>query len=551
MANHNNKIPSIERTWLKKYKNSNVQSYPEKSMYRYIYDSNEHNMDSIAMIYFDKKITYKEMFENIQKCTMSFVIQGIKQGDFVSIISLNTPETIYCIYALNRLGAVINFIQPTISDQEVLEQIDITNSKLVIILDKILDKYMKVNFSVPTIVLSVGESAGGFSGVMMRLTSRNSSYKEFVTNIETKFDEINDGNAPAIIIYTSGSTGVPKGVILSNNNVNSAAWQCSISGKNYKRGEIFLNVLPPFIAFGISMLHLCFYVGMTEVIGLVPTVKAVSKQISKYHPNRFVIGPAIIELIEQYKGNDLSFLVDLTGGGGSISLEKENSINEILAKKNSKSKYLVGYGMTELSAAVSMNFNESNKLQSIGHPLPLTNVKIVDVDNGEELTYNQIGELLISTPGLMIGYYNNDAETLKVIEEIDGVKWLHTGDLAKVDEEGFVFITGRLKRIYTAKGEDSQIYKIFPQRMEETIEEIESIDKCGVVVIKDDIQLNIPVVFVTLTSNSNKEVIKEAVLNQIREKLPLFYLPRNIIVLEQMPITSSQKIDYRKLESLL
>ena len=245
----------------------------------------------------------------------------------------------------------------------------------------------------------------------------------------------------------------------------------------------------------------------------------------------------------------MSFLVDLTGGGGSISAKTEEQLNMILDKKGSNSKYLSGYGMTELSAAVSMNHNNNYRHQSIGLPLPLTNIKICDPETGMELGYGQEGELMVSSPSLMIGYYNNIEETNNVIQTMpDGTRWMHTGDLAKADEDGFVYVTGRLKRIYIVTDKDNVAYKLFPQRMEEMIQQISGVVKCGVVVQEDAAQGYIPVVVISVDSLVTKTSIKEKISNEVESNLPMYYKPKAIIVLDEMPVNSNQKIDYRTLE---
>lgn len=545
--------PSVDKPWLKAYPEGITQkNCPEKTMYRFIYENNAKRLDNVAMNYFDRKIMYREMFEKIEKTANALAANGVKAGDIVSIISLNTPETVYCLYALNKIGAVANLILANITTNEIVESLNNTNSKLLIVLDKILEKLGDIECDIPVVVLSLGESAGGFVGFLMKLSAkrnrRYSTFKNFISIERTEYKEATDANAPAIIVYTSGSTGTPKGVLLSNNNLNSCAWQCYLSGKNYQTHESFLNILPPFISFGIGMMHLCFFTGMTELICIVPQVENIHKMLKKYKPERFVVGPAITDAVEKYDG-ELTHLIDLTGGGGAISLEKERLINNILSNKNAKSMYLAGYGMTELSSAVAMNRNDHCKEQSIGLPLPFTNMKVVDLENGKELGYGSEGELLVSAPGLMLEYYKNPEESEKVIEFDEGVRWLRTGDLAKIDEEGYVFITGRIKRIYITKDATNMAYKLFPQHMEDVISECLGVEKCGVIVIPDDERQNIPVVFITVSNNQTGNV-KSEVMKIISEKLPSYYLPKAINLIENMPTTSSQKIDYRELERI-
>ncbi len=549
--------PSIDKPWLKYYREEvNGIDIRTQTMYQFIYESNKNRLNNTAILYFGRCITYKELFENIKKAACAFVNMGIKKGDIVSVLSLNTPETVYAIYGLNYIGATVNLMVASITAQEVIDNITATESKLLLILDKVLEKYDDFVCPVPVVVVGMSDSMGCMYKAMMKLMSGKkkgySYYSDIIKgSIECDVEMVGSEEFSALILYTSGTTGLPKGVVLSNKNINSCALQCALSGKDYIPGEAFLNILPPFFSFGIGMLHLCFYGGMKEITVLLPKVNTVMKMMKKYRPERMVIGPAFTDVIENYRGDDLSFLIDLTGGGGAISLEKERCLNDILINKKAKSKYLVGYGMTELSAAVSMNHNHLHKEQSIGIPLPLTNVKVIDIDNGDELEYGQEGELLVSSPGVMMGYYGNDGETDKVIEtDTEGVRWLHTGDLAKVDEEGFIYVTGRLKRIYITRDKGNMAYKIFPQRMEEIIEQELAVQRCGVIVVKDEERLNVPIVFVVARESGNIKRVEEDVKRHIQETLPAYYEPKRVIVVDLLPITSSQKIDYKKLEKM-
>ena len=548
--------PSIDKPWLNQYSEEALHtSIPKKTMYELLYERNKSRLDNVAIRYYGNDITYGKLFENIRLAAAAFSAHGVVSGDVVTILSLNTPETTYAIYGLNYIGAVANLVVANTTAPELVSNLKDTNSKLFLVLDKMLDSIGEFECPIPIITLSIGDSAKGIEKLIFKVMSSKKqpyiSYSKFIqkkTKVEcSEYSE----DSPAIIVYTSGTTGQPKGVVLSNSNLNSSAIQCAISGKNHQPNETFLNILPPFYSFGIGMKHLCYYAGMMEIAMLIPKVDTVQKMMKKHRPNFLVIGPALTDAIEKYSGKDMSFLRDLTGGGGSISLETERKINEIMKEKGAKGKYLSGYGMTELSAAVSTNHNDKYKEQSIGLPLPLTNIKICDLISGEELGYGQEGELLVSSPGLMLGYYNNAEETKKTIETLeDGTRWIHTGDLAKVDEDGFVFITGRLKRIYIVTDEDNMAYKLFPQRMEEVVQQICGVQRCGVIVKEDEIRGYIPIVFVSTDGIDSHEAVKGKVAKKIENDLPMYYKPKDIIVLDEMPINSNQKIDYRALEQM-
>ena len=550
--------PSVDKPWLKYY--SDVAAHteiPKLTMCEFLLEQNKDREELTAFRYYGNDISYKVFFKNIERTATALTEHGIVAGDIVSILSLNTPETTYVIYALNYIGAVANLLIANTPASEICENIKKTESKLFFVLDKMLESLGDFESPVPIIILPIADSAKGAKKLLLQLTNSKvkklETYKSFMCRIsDYKAEMAGAFNDPAIIVYTSGTTGIPKGVVLSNYNINSCAVQCSISGKNYQPGELFLNILPPFFSFGIGMKHLCLCMGMTEIPMLIPRTNLVIKMIRKHRPNRLVIGPAFTDVIEKYQGDDLSFLIDLTGGGGSISLQTERKLNKVLFSKKSNSKYLSGYGMTELSAAVSMNYNENCKESSIGIPLPLTNIKICDPETELEFSYGKEGELLVNSPGLMLGYYKNDEETSKAIHiTSDGERWIHTGDLAKIDIDGFVYITGRLKRIYIVTDDNNVAYKIFLQRMEETVQQITRVKECRAIVQKDDRHGYIPVVFVTIRDDSLQDEMTKTIYEKIKTELPIYYTPKNIIILDKMPVNANQKIDDHALENML
>lgn len=551
-------LPSVDRPWMKYYPAGiEREPLPTDTLYSLLKKANQNNLSRTALLYFDRKISYRELLRHIEETARAFAAIGVKKGDMVTILSLNTPETIYAMYALNYLGAVANMQIAGCTAAQLRDNLIETDSRLLLILDKLYEKLEGFTSPVPTVVFSLSTSASGVVRLAMKLKEKSVrgavSYTQMMKQHRAAPTPAPTEGADltAIIVYTSGTTGQPKGVMLTNRNLNAMAHQLTLTSKHYQPGERFLNILPPFFSFGVGMSHLCLYTGMTQIIALFPKVNILLSMLQKYQPERFVLGPAITELIEEYPGKDMSFVIDVTGGGGAIAREKELLLNQILEQKHARSKYLAGYGMTELASAVALNFNAANKLQSIGIPLPHTPVKIVDLEHGQECGYDCEGELLIGGPNVMLGYYHNEAETAKTIEtDAQGVRWLHTGDLAKIDRDGFIFITGRLKRIFIALDSERMAHKLFPQRVEDLVASLDCVSKCGVIAIEDAVRQHIPVVFVSCAAGVNKAACKHAVETLIHKQLPVVYAPAAIIVMDELPLTTSQKIDYRALERL-
>lgn len=555
---HNKKVtgfPSIDKPWMNFYEpHVSEMQIPNKSMYGMIYDLNSNCLDNIAISYLGNDITYAQLFRDIENIASVLVGNGIGKSDVVLVCSLNTPETVALVYALNYIGAIVDLIPAAETGRELVDEIEQVNAKALFILDIFSGITKDIESNIPIVVLPLGASAKGFTKFLLSLSAKKSKHEcfsRYMKRTKQKVAYIDDENLESIILHTSGTTGVPKLAVLTNRNLNAIAVQMSATGKNYRAGETFLDMLPPFISFGIGMLHLSFFSGMKTVILLKPTIAGVAKMFRKYRPTRFVFGPAVIELIERCPNEDLSHIVDLSAGGAPISLEKELEINEILQQKHCNSYYLAGYGMTELSSAVSLNHNEHRKVQSAGLLLPLLNIRIVDINTGEELPFGEEGELTISGPTVMRGYFNNEKATEDIIKcDTDGIRWLHTGDMAKVDEDGFLFITGRIKRIYTALFEND-VYKLFPQRLEDLIANFEGIERCGVICVPDEVRQNVPIVFVEKMAGYGENDLKRNLLVHIEKNTPLYYEPKQIVFVDRIPITDSQKIDYKELEKLI
>ena len=553
--------PSIDKPWLKYYTEEAIHApMPEQTMYQYLWENNRVHLSDIALRFYGTKISYQCLFQNVKKAADAFYAMGLRSGDTVTIMSMHTPETIYAIYGLNYLGAVANMVYMTLSEGEIIRTIENTRSKMFLVLDAVLDRIAKIQDSLlcPVVVLAVLDSMPPLFKLGLRLKAKPQkhsflTWKAFLANAGESAPMATDHQAPAVIVYTSGTTGEPKGVVLSNDNLNSVVLQCYYSGKYYTRGETGLLILPPFFGFGISMLHLCLRYGINICLWIELDTDKIGKAFQKEKPNRFVGGPAIIDSFLKNVSGDLSYITEFTGGGGSLSPEKERDLNTFLADNHAKVKYTVGYGMTEFSSAVCMQHSQHYREGSLGLPLVQTVVRVVDPQTGKELSYNETGELCFTTPSMMSGYYKAPMETDKIMERTDdGIEWLHTGDLGHVDEDGFVFFEGRIKRIYISTGKDgNSINKIFPQRIEECLESHPAVESCGVAVLPDPVQTNVSIAFVTIKPTVAK---RDAVVEELdalsRKDLPEHLRPSVIHILDTMPLTSNGKIDYRALEEM-
>ncbi len=550
--------PSVDKPWLKYYSEEAINTpLPECTMYEFLWQNNKDFLDDVALRYYGTKITYRKLFENIQKAASAFYAMGVRPGNIVTIMSMHTPEAICAIYALNYIGAVANMVYMTLSDKEIVETVHNTDSKLLLVLDVAMDRVNKIadELEIPVVVLGVSDSMPLYLKLGYQLKNKAVkhsflTWEMFLQKGTVEPPLAQNSTSPAIIVYTSGTTGEPKGVVLSNNNLNSVVEQLKRTDRNYRRKETVLMILPPFIIFGASMSHLGLSAGIEIILCIQLDNDVIGKMFNKHKPNRYVAGPMYLDgLIKHVKGN-VSGLVDITGGGDAITPEQEKIINQFLKAHGSSTKYMTGYGMSEVSAAVTLNLSCANREGSLGIPLPKTVAKIVDPETQKELSYDEVGEICFATPGCMNGYFHNEKATAECIEvDPNGEKWLHTGDLGSIDKDGFLFFKGRHKRIFMILGADGFAYKLFPQRIEEYFESQEEVHACGVVVQEDPIHLHIAHAFISLSSLAFDS---ESIIKQLQEKasaeLPEHLRPATIHILSSMPVTPSGKIDYRALE---
>lgn len=557
--------PSVDKPWLKYYSDEAEKApFPKCTMYEYAYDKNCNSLDDIAFLYFGNEISFRSFFESIKITANAFASKGIRSGDNVTIMSMHTPETIISLYALNYLGAVANMAYMTLSSQEILESIKSTQSKMLLVLDVVIKKVMEIEkvLEIPIVVLSVADSMPEalqkrFPQNQLLSDERFLTWNKLLMQADTVglHSPKRDSESTAVIVYTSGTTGKPKGVMLTNDNINAVVHQLSLSSKNYHRQETALFLLPLFYGFGLGMLHLSICVGLKSELWIEQSADKIVQEFLRFKPNRIVCGTSLIDAFLEGISGDLSFLYEFTSGGSIISAEKEKALNDLLESGKSIAKYTTGYGMTEFASVVTMNTNSVSKFQSIGTPLIGVNVKIVDTQTGDELSFNETGEICFSAPNLMSGYYNNPEETEKTITvDSDGARWMHTGDLGYCDIDGFIFFTGRLKRIYTVRQKEGTLYKLFPQRIEELIEGISGVKRCAVIVRKDSVFLHKAIAYVEAvpgeSSNRPTREMIDTIMGIAKKELPEHMQPERIIVIEKIPFTSNGKIDYGSLEKM-
>lgn len=561
--------PSIDKPWLKYYQKEAIKaSMPKCTLYEYLYKSNKNHLENVALEYMGREITFGELFENIEKAAKAFSGLNVKPGDIVTMCTVTTPETIYAIYGLNRLGVVANMVDPRTSAEGIRHYIGEVHSTVVLCLDVVFSKLEKAvaGTSVQKIVVtSPADSLPEPKKSLYKLlkapkvptSERTVLWNHFLrcgTDVVPTYAPYQEDSC-CVIVHTGGTTGDPKGVMLSNDNINAMTCQSILTDIPMRRDESWLNIMPPFIAYGIGTgLHVPLVVGMKTI--LIPQFDAskFADYLNKYHPNHMVGVPShygnIITSKKMAK-RDLSYIMAPCVGGDTMNAVLEEKTNEFLRSHGCQYSIQKGYGMTEVSAAVSICLsNECNKIGSVGVPFSHTTISVFDPVTQEELPYGEHGEICIAGPNTMLGYYDNPDATkaiLKVHE--DGRTWVHSGDIGYMTEDGFLFVVDRIKRMIIRHDG----FKVFPSVIETVISNCKGASACSVVGVSDRAhsQGKLPIAFVTSDNSvADWEPTKRELIALCQKELPEYAQPVDFIRLDKIPQTPIGKVDYRALEAL-
>ena len=568
--------PSIDKPWLRFYTDEQIKTdMPQMSAYRYLFEQNKKYLSRTALSYYGRKITFGELFTKIEETAKALKAMGVKENDIVTISMPNTPEAVYLFYAMSKIGAIANMVDPRTSAEGLKNYIEEVDSDLVIIVDSYYNKVkdLRKDGNVKHIVavspsvslpfcLNLGYKAKEFidglknSENKIVLEDGTLNWFQFIENgkeyglpTEAKFIS----NRPLVLEHTGGTTGIPKGVVLSNENINAVALQSVLTGIDMQREHNWMDIMPTFIAYGVGMgLHLPLTIGMETI--LIPQFDPAKfdELLLKYKPIHMVGVPSYWGTIIKSKKlakKDLSYIIAPTVGGDAMDHTLEQQANDYLKEHNCSSKITKGYGMTEVTGGVSGTVDKNNHIGSVGIPFVKTTISIFDPDTEDELMYGMDGEVCITGPNTMIGYFNNSEATNKILKKHkDGKVWVHTGDIGHINEDGSLFIVDRIKRMMIRYDG----FKIFPSLIENVISTHEAVDSCKVVAIadQDHSQGKLPKAHIVLKPQykGKEEMVMEQIKLLCSEKLPEYVQPVDYKFRESLPLTSIGKIDYLSLE---
>lgn len=562
--------PSIDKPWLKYYSEEILKKeFPQCTAYELLYQSNVQYMDNIALSYLGTDINFRNLFTGIEKTAKALNALGVSENDIVVMVTATIPETVYALYGLNRLGAIPNMIDPRTSAEGIKEYIIEVNAKYVFVLDIAYDKIAQIIEDTSAEYVVIMSPADSLSGIKKKLYNMSHhidtsilgskitcmKWNTFIEYGQSKtlFSIPYAKNRCCLMVHTGGTTGIPKCVMLTNENLNALVLQSIDTGIDMQRTHTWLDIMPPFIAYGFGMgLHLPLVIGMKTF--LIPQFNPLKFDhlLIKYKPVHMVGVPSYWGTIiksKKLKHADLSYMISPTVGGDAMLHSLEQAANKFLNAHGCTTKITKGYGMTEVCAGVAGTVDKNNEIGSVGIPFSKTIISIFEPDTEHELSYNQVGEVCIAGPNVMLGYYNNEKATREIIKaHKDGRMWVHSGDIGYMNENGSLFIVDRIKKMIVRYDG----FKIFPAIIDQTIVKHKAVDESYTVGIKDysHAQGKLPYTYIVLNERNQESVekIKQQLFELCKKELADYSQPVDINILDKMPLTLIGKVNYRELE---
>ncbi len=489
--------------------------------------------ERVSLYYQDKPYTNVQIREMSLKLASGLKSLGISRGDHVVVSLPNSPEVFACFGAIWRIGAVIIPIMFLLGEDETRYILDHSDAKAVITSKDLLEKINKATEGITSIkhVIVLGGADHGDQVGFESLVERNPPDETI---------EDMDEDDLALMIYTSGTTGRPKGVMLTHNNLKTnaeAAWEAN----EYQKAAVAILCLPLAHSFGVVAMNASNLSSFKESFGVLMTwfdPEEIFRLIEKYKANNFIGVPTMYQVLLHHPAGDkydTSSLERCSISAAPVSPELYRAFSEKF-----KCKMYEGYGLTEAAPAVAL-CRPSMKMKSgsCGVPVPGVEVKIFDL-NDKELPPNEQGEIVVRGPNVMKGYYKNPEATAEALRG----GWLHTGDVGYMDEEGYLFITDRIKDMVIKGG-----YNIYPSEIEGYLDENPAIQEVAVIGIPDEKYGEEIMAFVV--KMPNQEITEEEVIQFAQSKMTPFKSPSRVKFVNALPKNLVGKIQKKELRKMV
>lgn len=553
-------FPSLDKPQEKFYRKKPVREIEtEQTIYELVFNSNKDNMSAPAIEYMGVTWSFEKLKEQVDKAADAFSKSGLNIGDAVLVGVSNCPEAVTILLALNKLGVVSKWFDVRAGEKDIEDYANDSNCRYIIAYDMLLPKVQmildntkleKVLVIYPTDSLSITmQMIYSLKANRLPKDSRYARFKDFIKRGNSKTNNTSvafDKNRPSIMIQSSGTTGKPKIIVHSDFSATSCVRKMSFSDLPIQEGKKVLDALPPWIAYAIGQAIL-YPLALGAKVKICPTFEPnmVMKNLGKFTisfaaPFHYRYIRDNYNKLSRKQLEGLKIIDYLASGGDKISAEENAELEQVMG-----AVLVNGYGNNEGWGCLTCNPAKYNKYGTVGIPKYGETIIAYDANTGKELTYGESGEICALADTMFL-YYEGNPDDTNAVKQLhsDGKVWLHTGDLGFVDEDGFITLNGRARRVIVRQG-----FKISAYTIEDKITEHPAVKECVAVEVKDSAEEHVPMVYIILKDDvANVENIKQSIYDKCHSELKEYEIPKHFQIVSELPYTQNGKYDFRMLE---
>lgn len=548
-----------KENYLRQPTNESCYQYLKDAYARISADHGEYDAFITPVLQYESATSMTRLFNDIEKMASFLDSKGIKKGDVITVFLPSCGHAFIAFYALSKLGIISNFIHPMTPPNQLLEIMAKTGSKGLFILDLFAMPFSPVISKYMTIVCSTSDFCDGIAFKYAKGNEMQNAPVPESENVIRYMDImamelplVEDAPAPgkddAIYLHGGGTTGKSKTIIHSNFSFNSLAFNLYILDTYHEYPKCHsMCTLPCFHAFGLGgAMHYAICNAYQPI--MIPKLDPVqaNELIRKYRVTEILAVPRMFQKLMEapnFENEGTKNLAMLFAGGDVVTNEFVDKFDAVMKKHGAPAKLCRGYGLTEMCAVCSNNSHFAYSKDSVGYPLVSVEVQIWD-DDCNNVPTGAIGEIVFSGDTMMNRYFPDDAvQDTGIYTDENGKNWIKTGDMGYVDEEGFLYFSGRKKRIIIIAG-----YNIYPVTIEEKLSKLDFINEvCAVQGYNEEGKPDVKLCVSLKDSEADKEKMAETILSFCKENIEGYACPRRIEFYDLLPRTKMEKIDFVKL----
>ena len=538
-----------------------LKSPENTNCYEYLKNCTSIYGDVYMMQHFGVKYYKSKIYKDMDALASYFQNElGLKRGDVYTIYMPTTMQSIIAFYALNKIGVIVSFVHPLMSGEFLKEQIDFVGSKGIMVLDLLAKKHIdEINqIGLPCLVCSSSDYSNGlkragnrFGECLLKFGKKYkncTSYRKAIKCKEPVEAVHNNGDDLAVYLNGGGTTGKAKTIKLTSKAINELVYRVSDLDEIHDPGnEAEIIVLPQFHCFGLCV---AIHMALCNSGRIIPMMQFDQRIFIKLMKTEKVVGVVGIPLMFQklmenkdFDGPHLKNIRLMFCGGDDVTDEFLDEFNSYFEKWGAVGRLRQGYGFTEIASVCCTNTNDDYKKGTIGKALRGVEVQIWD-DNNNQVPNGEVGEIVVSGPTLMEGYYcETGEENLGLYIDENGKKWVKSGDLGFKDDDDFYHFCGRKKRVIIIAG-----YNVYPTDIEKVVGSLPQTKICCAVEGKKN-DRRIVRLYIQAKPDTDEEAMKKEIEAVCEDNFSKFYVPYDIIFMDKMPITPLMKVDFMKLQN--